>query len=378
MNVLGLLSSVFATGGVERINRHVCLALSQFAEYEGHQVRLLSLMDDPDQLDQRYLAGEVSFDAFHGNRLAFVKAVLEEVEMHPDLVYVAHVNLAPLALGMRWLGPDLRYGVALYGIEVWDRLPFLRRHALRQADFITSVSTYTSRQAVDLQNVEAEKINLVPPALDPFWVSDDSNGISDGTDLDLPKGRVLLTVSRLARSEKYKGVDCVIKSLPAVLDHIPDVYYVVVGDGGDLPRLRALAARRGIEDRVLFVGEKTEKLLRAYYRSCDLFVMPSKKEGFGIVFLEAMFYKKAVIGGDHGGTRDVIDNGDTGILVEYGDIAGLSRAIITLLKDEQLASELAQGGYRRLRSTYTFESFQHKLTNVISAHGKVGSLAATG
>lgn len=364
MRLVGLFTEVFGTGGIQRLNCLVCLALSQFAQQEGYQVSFLSLMENPGDVDDRYLEGDAHFEGFRRNKLAFVAAALREVRSGADFVYATHVNLAPLGLAMKLLRPSLRYGVALYGVEVWEPLSLLQRHALQQATFVTSISTYTTKRAIKLHRLTPKRTHLVHPALDPFWMSA-SEEIPLRQDLNLPEGKALLTVTRLAASEKYKGVDCVIQALPGVIEQVSDAYYIIVGTGTDLDRLRSLAEREGVQERVRFVGQVSEDALRAYYDHCDLFVLPSKGEGFGIVFLEAMFYKKPVIGGDHGGSRDVIEDGRTGLLVKHGDIEGLSAAIVGLLNDDHRRLQMGKAGYERLMSRYTYPYFRAKLVSLI-------------
>lgn len=367
MRIVGLFTEVFKVGGIQRLSRHVCLALSQFAQREGHRVSFLSLMDDPDDVDGCYLEGDAAFRGFRGNKVAFVAAALRELEHRPDVVYVAHINMTPVGLIMQLLGPSLRYGVALYGIEAWERLSLLGRYALQRASFIISISTYTSDQALKLQGLNPEKVHLVPPALDPFWGLASKKLFAAQLDPDLPQGRILLTVTRLTTHDKYKGVDCVIQAMHTVIERVPDVYYVVVGTGDDQERLQSLAERGGVRERVKFVGNLPEAALRACYDRCDVFVMPSKKEGFGIVFLEAMFYKKAVIGGKHAGILDVVEDRKTGILVRYGDIEGLSEAITELLRNDERRLRMGEMGYLRLKSNFTYERFRDKLVNVFES-----------
>lgn len=365
MRIVGLFTEVFTVGGIQRINRHVCLALSQFAQREGHPVSFLSLMDDSDAVDGRYLEGEPRFRGFRRNKAAFVATALEELRHRPDVVYVAHINLAPVGLTMRLLRPSLRYGVALYGIEAWKLLSPLRRFALQQAAFITSISRYTSEQAIKSQGLKPERIHLVPPGLDPFWISACEGELPDRDDLDLPTGKLMLSVSRLAASDKGKGVDCVIRAMPKILQRVSDAYYVVVGRGADLDRLKSLAMQQQVQDRVLFVGKKNERALRGYYSNCDLFVMPSKKEGFGIVFLEAMLFKKSVIGGRHGGTPEIIKEGETGFLVEHEAIEELVEKTVLLLTDETLRRRMGEAGYMHLMGNYTFEHFSQRLSSTL-------------
>ena len=149
--------------------------------------------------------------------------------------------------------------------------------------------------------------------------------------LDLAGARVLLTVGRLSAAARYKGVDTVLLALPEILRREPDVRYVVVGVGDDAPRLRGLAARLGVANAVVFVGAVPEGDLPDYYRACDLFVMPSRREGFGIVFIEALACGRPVVAGDADGAPDALRGGRLGRLVDPDDPEGLARTVVELL-----------------------------------------------
>ena len=101
-----------------------------------------------------------------------------------------------------------------------------------------------------------------------------------------------MTVSRLASSEQYKGHDRVIRTLPRLLSQHPETIYLIVGDGDDRPRLESLAVECGVAEKVQFAGLVPPEELPDYFRLADVFVMPSTGEGFGIVFLEAMAYRR--------------------------------------------------------------------------------------
>jgi glycosyltransferase involved in cell wall biosynthesis len=92
--------------------------------------------------------------------------------------------------------------------------------------------------------------------------------------------------------------------------------------------------------------------------------MPSKKEGFGIVFLEAMAYGKPVIGGAHGGTPSVVKDGETGLLLDNADIAGIANSISQLLSTERMREQFGNAGHQRLLDEFTFEKFEHNLQEV--------------
>jgi len=128
--------------------------------------------------------------------------------------------------------------------------------------------------------------------------------------------KVILTVSRLASGERYKGHDRIIASMPHILERHPEALYLVAGDGDDRPRLEALAQSAGLGDKIRFAGSLTEADLPGAYRMADVFAMPSTGEGFGIVFLEAAASGLPVIAGNRDGSVDALADGAIGQLVD--------------------------------------------------------------
>ncbi len=359
--ILGLFTQLMGAGGVERIGRHTAAVLASWAEAKGFPCRLLSLNDPPGYHEGVVGDLKFSFQGFARRKARFVLKVLA-LAPRVRLAYLAHPNLAPLGLALRLLRPGARYWVATYGIDVWKPLPWIWKQGLHRATGVTALSRFTRDRVVGLQGVIPDKVWVLPPALDPeFSAVKDFSGRASS----LPPGRVLLTVARLAASERYKGVETVIRTLPKVLARVPDARYVIVGDGDDRPRLEGVANETGVNGQVLFVGARFGKELADYYRACDLFVMPSRGEGFGVVFLEAMMFGKPVIGGNHGGTPDVVVDGVTGFLVEHGDVEGLADKIVRLLQDEDLRKQMGEAGRRRVDEHFTFERFKERLIHLL-------------
>ena len=104
--------------------------------------------------------------------------------------------------------------------------------------------------------------------------------------------------------------------------------------------------------------------IAACYRACEIFAMPSRGEGFGLVYLEAMACGKPVIGGSHGGAPEVIDHGKTGFLVQHGDVEQLAASLQTLLADPSLAREMGARGRERVEKDFHFETFASSLKNI--------------
>ncbi|MGH9678634.1 MAG: glycosyltransferase family 4 protein [Candidatus Acidiferrales bacterium] len=178
-------------------------------------------------------------------------------------------------------------------------------------------------------------------------------------------GKVILTVGRWDPTERYKGADTLISALPRVLQGVPDAFLVLVGDGADRPRLEQLAQECGVRERAVFLHQLTKEELFACYSACAIFALPSRGEGFGLVFLEAMAHGKPVIGGAHGGVPDVVEEGQTGLLVPHGAVEPLAAAIESLLADPKSAAEMGAHGRERVRNEFTFQRFQERLARAL-------------
>jgi len=188
----------------------------------------------------------------------------------------------------------------------------------------------------------------------------------------------ILTVGRLSASERYKGVDTLIRALAELQVRGTNVALDVVGAGDDLGRCERLAVENGVQSFVRFHGRVDESTLQELYAGCDIFAMPSKGEGFGIVFLEAMRHGKPCIGGNHGGTPEVIDHGVTGYLVEHGEAAKLAQRLQALIKSPTLRARMGYEAREKVRRQYLFGSFRENWRRLLDrlASPKSASAAA--
>ena len=155
------------------------------------------------------------------------------------------------------------------------------------------------------------------------------------------KDKVILCVGNLVAR---KGQDMVIRALPSLRQTIPDVTYLIVGEGPYRVPLDKLTLELGVRDRVIFAGRILVEELPDIYAISDVFVMPSRNEecdveGFGLVFLEASACAKPVVGGRSGGIPDAIEEGVTGLLVGPRDPEDIANALARLLSDGDLAAD---------------------------------------
>src|SRR5690242_17802756 len=222
---IGVFPEFSGIGGVQQVSRQMGAVLAETARARDLPCELLSLND---ALGPRsFQEGEHSykFTGFDRNKSSLFLRLLRSAP-RIDRLYLGHVNLAPLAWLLRRFRPRMRYWVVAHGVEVWQPLPLLRRFALRGARGVFSVSAATKTSLVLHQHVRAANIVVLPPALEPAFAQAKCDGC-----LALPRGRILLTVGRLVASEPGKGVESVIGVLPNLRKAVPDVFYVIVGEG---------------------------------------------------------------------------------------------------------------------------------------------------
>jgi len=138
-----------------------------------------------------------------------------------------------------------------------------------------------------------------------------------------------------------------------------------VGQGDDRNWLEDLAEEHGVRMHVHFLSGISYAQLAACYAACEMFALPSRGEGFGLVYLEAMACGKPVIGGAHGGAPEVISDGVTGYLVQHGDAVQLATSIETLLANPEMAKEMGRRGKERVENEFRFNAFAKSLKKIL-------------
>jgi phosphatidylinositol alpha-1,6-mannosyltransferase len=364
--IVGLFPDLSSAGGIQRSGCLTALALASFAAQRGERCRFISLNDPAGAGSLEVGPEEIGFTGFARSKTRFISCAVALAIRQPSIVLALHPNLAPVVAAMKILAPGMRSAVVVHGVEVWTPLPAVRRWSVQSADRVLAPSEYTLSRATKEQRLPIGKGRKLTWSLGPEF---DPQAVPLAVSLPpggFPRGRVILTVGRWEASESYKGVDHLIAALPALLKNFPDVQLVAVGEGSDLPRLQSLARGSGVSDRVHFVPFMAQDQLLNAYDYCELFAMPSRGEGFGLVFIEAMARGKPVIGGAHGGTPEIIDDGIDGYLVPYGDVAQLVDRLKRLLANDSLRREMGAQALAKARHEFTFARFSSELAVILS------------
>jgi phosphatidylinositol alpha-1,6-mannosyltransferase len=268
-------------------------------------------------------------------------------------VIVTHLHLAPAALAFAAGGASLT--VLLCGVEAWAPLTRLQRAALDRAARLVAISQFT--------RIGFQKAN---PRFAARTVDVCHLGVEQGPDARPGAGGApsALIVGRMSADERYKGHDPLLELWRDVVAAVPGASLRIVGDGDDRPRLERKAASLGLGDQVVFLGRLDDDALQREYERCTAFVMPSRDEGFGFVFVEAMRAARACLG-SRGAAAEIIMDGETGLLVEPGDRAQLLDAVVRLLRDRVATATMGVRGRARFLDHFTDERFRVRFTSVL-------------
>jgi phosphatidylinositol alpha-1,6-mannosyltransferase len=362
--LIGLFPELDAPGGIQRAGRHLAFVLSEYAAAHKMEYRFLSLNDSQELHRLRIDDREFVFTGSARGKASFAASAMRAARRHPKLVLALHPNMAPLVRAMHVAAPRMKSIICTHGVEVWEPLSYMRRSALRRASLVLSPSRATADFVESLQGVAAKKIRLLPWALDPDFETIASAFSSKLPD-SFPNGPVILSVGRWLATERYKGMDTLIRALPRLLLRWPSLQLALVGSGDDHEWLEAIARESGVRLHVHFIRDLSYGQLSACYAAADLFALPSRGEGFGFVYLEAMARGKPVIGGAHGGATEVIQDGVTGYLVQHGDAVQLATSIDAILSNPELARQMGQRGRERVEKEFRFSVFSKAFKKIV-------------
>jgi len=251
-----------------------------------------------------------------------------------------------------------RYAVFLHGIEAWNGLTVREKDVLVAAELRLANSFYTA-QRVMRAHPEIGQVVACPLAI-PSLPTDSRRAVSSEIG-----PRAVLAVGRMDSAERYKGHDQLIDAWPMVIHRVPDARLIIVGGGDDVTRLREKARNSGAAKSITFTGFVSTQELDNLYSAAAIFALPSRGEGFGLVYLEAMAHRLACIGSIHDAAAEVIVDGETGRLVDQDAPESLPTAISDLLLDEEKRRHMGEAGCARLNAEFSFARFRERFLSLV-------------
>lgn len=300
------------------------------------------------------------FETSTASRLRFgLRVAYEQVARQCDWVFYTHLNLAAV---QRFV-PDAcarPYAVFLHDVEAWTPLSVPMRRVLSGAFLRLANSRFTARR-VEAANPGVGPVIACPLAAPPPIES-------AATDQPIEIGpRTVVIVGRMVSTERYKGHDQLIDAWPEVVAQIPDAKLVCLGEGDDVSRLRDKARSVAGGMAVTFPGFVDESTRSAVYQRAAVLAMPSRREGFGLVYAEAMAAGVPCLGSRQDAASEVIVDGETGFLVDQDDRASLVHRLVELLRNEPLRRRFGDAGQQRYRELFTPAAFRERLLGHIAA-----------
>jgi len=313
---------------------------------------------------------DLEWHGARGSRIRFLADVVRAMpRLAPDtLVVCSHLHLAPAARMLSWRGR--RPTIILCGIEAWVALRPAEHWAISGAEAVAISQHTVDRFRTANPMLASIDVAVCHPGL-PARLPDSAT-----TPVGSPALETALIVARMSAAERYKGHDALLDVWPHLLTRHPNAVLAVAGDGDDRSRLEARAAALGLTRAVRFLGRVDDRQLDELYRSCRLFVMPSRDEGFGLVFLEAMRAGKPCIGG-RGAASEIIEHGVTGLIVDPDSRQELSAALERLYSEPDTSEQFGTAGRERFLSSFTDDRFRARFSKIISRRPLVALAAST-
>lgn len=367
--VLFLTLKVFSfTGGIEKVCRIICRALYDLSIQESAESSVFSMYDKYYDRDSKYLK-KSQYHAFDGSRKRFVIQSLYK-GIRSDVVILSHIHLLSIGYLIKRFRPSTKVYLFAHGIEIWRKLPEPKLKALRKLDKIIAVSQYTADMIKKYHEIDDKKIEILNNCLDPFYYYP--------KDFNKPEfllkrhglareQTILFSLSRLSSSEKYKGYDHTFEILSKLIDKRPELMYLVAGkyDPEEKKRLDKLITKFKIHNHVKLIGFVDEAEITDYFLLSDIFILPSKKEGFGIVFIEAMASGLPVIAGNKDGSIDALKQGELGKLVDPDNLNEIENALVELL-EHPISNENKLALQAKTNDTFSFEAYRERIKDMIT------------
>ena len=291
--------------------------------------------------------------------------------LRTNTVILSHVNLLSIGWAIKKLSASTKLVLLAHGIEVWKPFSNFKRKMLQSCDQVVAVSEYTRQQLINIQGMPADRCTVINNCLDPFLEVPASEDSADALRKQYglkPTDMVLFCLTRLAATERHKRYETIIRSLPSIQQHFTQrIVFVLAGKCTDDEAvfIQQTATAAGVSAQVIMTGFVEDTTLPAHFKMADVYVMPSSKEGFGLVFIEAMYYGLPVVAGNKDGSVDALANGELGVLVDPDDAPAIQQAVINVLINKAIHVP----DPARVKAWFGYEQYKKNWAEVMALTG---------
>ncbi len=311
-----------------------------------------------------YFPAEI-FKGFHSARFKFITEAVNEGRKS-KVVILSHINLMVVGWLIKKVSPQTKVILLAHGIEVWKPLDKKHLMMLKCCDKILSVSTFTKDKILELHKLPSEKCFVLNNCIDPFL---DRPTVKMRSEVLVKRygikqnETVILTLTRLSLKDRYKGYGYVIESLGKIVVTNKNFKYLIAGgyEATEKIYIDELIEKHGLKDHVIVTGFIEEEELASHFSLADIYVMPSMKEGFGIVFVEAMYYGVPVIAGNADGSTDALLQGELGILINPEDVQAITEALQQMMVNNKAYLPNQQ----LLMDHFGYKAYKRKLVSLM-------------
>jgi len=332
----------------------VATELGKLLAEQGHQVHFIAhsipfrlgsfhknIFYHEVEVNDYYVFRYPPYDLSLASKMAQV-AKMQQLDVLHVHYAVPHAVCALLAKQM--VGDQLKVVTTLHGTDITvlaqdESLKDLIRLGINQSDAVTAVSQDLIRETRELLDISRD-IDLTYNFVDPrVYYHRDSKSLRQ--DYANPNEKIMMHISNF---RPVKRVNDVVDIFARVQQHIPSKL-LLVGEGPDLPKIQCRIKELGLEGKVHFLGKQDE--IAHVISMADVLLLPSEKESFGLVALEAMACGVPTVGSTAGGIPELVTHGETGFLAPIGDTETMAQHVLEILKDEALSERLRKACLER-------------------------------
>jgi len=341
-------------------------ALYEYGLQNSAVIQIKSMHDKQEEAcNNLYFPNEI-FTGFAGNKVSFVFNAAENWRKD-DIIILSHINLLMAGWLIKKVNPSAKIILIAHGIEIWGKLNISKKKMLPVCDHIICVSRFTAQKIKSLHQFPADKISIINNCIDPFLpmpvVHFSAQKLKQQYGIENDE-TVLMTLTRLSAKDRYKGYDCVLDALVLLKKNNRKIKYLLAGSYSESEKIvvDALITKHGLTDNVILTGYIPDENLTAHFCMADIYVMPSTKEGFGIVFIEAMYYGVPVIAGNQDGSVDALLNGELGLLIEPNNPIAIANAVEEMMTNK----ETYKPNHQLLMNNFGYDAYKRKLERVLN------------